>query len=128
MPHFSAMVPHALLNKLSHGAHVKTLKGGKIDAKLCISVSAKETAYFCELIGNSDIKGLFMWLVIQNDTTRGHCNSFVIHCPADLAYIILICEEMLIRVTVTDWNEGLWLPVLLRGRGLIGAKPARRVS
>jgi hypothetical protein len=128
MPHFGAMVPHALLNKLSHGAHVKTLKGGKINAKLCVSVSAEETAYFCELIGNSDIKGLFMWLVIQNDATRSHCNSFVIHCPADLAYIILICEEMLIRVTVTDWNEGLWLPVLLRGRGLIRPKPARRVS
>ena len=63
MPHFSAMVPHALLNKLSHGAHVKTLKSGKIDAKLCISVPAKETAYFCELISNTNVKRLLVWLV-----------------------------------------------------------------
>jgi hypothetical protein len=90
VPHFSALVPHALLNKLSHCAHIKALECGKIDAKLGISVLAKETAYFGELIGNPDVKGLFMRLVPQDDTTRSHCNSFVVHGPANLPNIILI--------------------------------------
>lgn len=91
MPHFSALVPHALLYELPHCAHVKALESGKIDAKLGISVLAKETAYFGKLVGNSDVKGLFVGLVSQDDTTRSHCNSFVVHCPANLANIILIC-------------------------------------
>ena len=128
MPHFRALVPHSLLNKLSHCTHVKTLESCKINAELCISMLAKETAYFSKLIGNSDIKGLFMWLVPQDNTTRSHCNFFVVHCPANLSNVILICEEMLVRVTVTNRNERLWLPVLLRGRRLIGGKSAGRVS
>lgn len=56
MSHLAALVPNALLDKLSHCAHVKALKSGKIDAKLGVRMLTKEPADFCELIGNPDIK------------------------------------------------------------------------
>ena len=91
MSHLGTLVPHALLNKLSHCAHVKALKGGKVNAKLCVSVLGKETAYFCELISNTNVKRLFVWLVAQNNTTWSYCNFFVVHCPAYLSNVILVC-------------------------------------
>lgn len=118
MSHLTALVPNALLDKLPHCAHVKALKSGKIDAELGVRMLTKEPADFCELISNTDIKGLFVRLISQDHSTRGNSHSFVVHSPAYLSNVVLICKEVLICVTVTDRYEGLRFPYLSSRRGL----------
>jgi hypothetical protein len=71
----------------------------------------EEAADLGELVGHSDVKRLLVRLLLQDNSARSNRHFLVVHCPTYFANVVLVCQKVLVRVTVPDWHKGFGFPV-----------------
>jgi hypothetical protein len=119
--HLILLVPDPLLNYLSQGAEVETLKGVQVDPILGVRVMTEEPGHLGELLRRTMIEGGLVRHRQERLPWRRLCQPLIVHRPPDLTHVVLQLQLLLVGVRVGQRDEGRLLPRPLMRRALIHA-------